>query len=93
MIKSWVPIIRSEKNILPKTINTLNHRFVENKKPKIDIDSTGVKFGSWGINLEIVKKKKMKKNDCKFFLFWSSNFIEVFVMDHFDILYILKLLF
>ena len=57
MIKSWVPIIRSEKNILPKTINTLNHRFVENKKPKIDIDSTGVKFGPWGINLETVKKK------------------------------------
>ena len=93
MIKSWVPIIRSEKNILPKTINTLNHRFIENKKLKIDIDNMGVKFGSWGINLETVKKIKIKKNECKFFLFWSSNFIGIFFIDHFDIFYMYKLLF
>jgi hypothetical protein len=47
----------------------LTDKIVENKKPKIDIDNMGVKFGSCGINLEIVKKKKMKKNDSKFFLF------------------------
>jgi len=93
MIKSWVPIIRSEKNILPKTINTLTDKIVENKKPKIDIDIMGVKFGSWGINLEIVKKKKMKKNDCKFFLFWNSNLVDIFINDLSDIFYISKLLF
>ena len=69
MIKSWTPIIRSEKNILPKTINALSHKIFENKYPKIDIDRIGVKFGSWGINLEIVKNKKIKKNNCKFFFF------------------------
>ena len=92
MIKSWTPIIRSEKNILPKTINTLTDKIVENKKPKIDIDNIGVKFGSWGINLEIVKNKKIKKNDCKFF-FWSSSFTGIFVMDNLNIFYISKLLF
>ena len=92
MIKSWTPIIRSEKNILPKTINTLSHKIFENKYPKIDIDSIGVKFDSWGINLEIVKKKKIKKNDCKFFFFWSSGFIDIFVMNYSDIFYTLKLL-
>ena len=93
MIKLWVPIIRSEKNMLPKTINTLTDKIVENKKPKIDIDSIGVKFGSWGINLEIVKNKKIKKNDCKFFLFWNCNFVGIFVMDLFNTFYISKLLF
>ena len=88
-----MPIIRSEKNILPKTINTLTDKIVENKKPKIDIDNMGVKFGSCGINLEIVKKKKMKKNDCKFFLFWDSNFVGIFIIDLSDIFYISKLLF
>ncbi len=92
MIKLWVPIIRSEKNMLPKTINTLTDKIVENKKPKIDIDNIGVKFGSWGINLEIVKNKKIKKNNCKFFFFWSSSFIDIFDMNYSDIFYTLKLL-
>ena len=92
MIKSWVPIIRSEKNIVPKTINTLSHKIFENKYPKIDIDRIGVKFGSWGINLEIVKNKKIKKNNCKFFFFWSSSFIDIFDINYSDIFYTLKLL-
>jgi hypothetical protein len=92
MIKSWVPIIRSERNILPKTIIALTNKIGENKKPKIDIDSMGVKFGSWGINLEIVKKKKMKKNNCRFFLFWNSNFADISISLSY-ILYILKPLF
>jgi hypothetical protein len=71
----------------------LTDKIFENKKPKIDIDNMGVKFGSWGINLEIVKKKKMKKNDCKFFLFWNSNFVSIFIVNLSDIFYISKLLF
>jgi hypothetical protein len=35
----------------------------------------------------------MKKNDCKFFLFWNSNFVGIFIIDLFDIFYISKLLF
>ena len=55
--------------MLPIIKNIFFKKFFENKNPKIETDNIGVKLGSCGINLEIVKNKSKNKNKLKLFLF------------------------